>query len=257
MPRSQPPAHAATTDTRFPFIHYSSFSTCQTLDMSTLRSSSDHAWYARAILLALTSTAVALPSAYRPVLTFVWKELRNSRVYNWSTFETLWTVFCYAAMEPFITWIFMRHPDWRLAEHSKQRSADRPTSKPKGMRRPSRRGWEAITYVAPLLVLDLTMIKKFADVPIEDMLASGNYDLNMNNATTRHGTNFLVPSLHNFTGQSPLQTTRAMPLEAPSSRRLVLELMASLVIYDALFFAFHLAMHELPGLRVWHRPHHS
>ena len=48
----------------------------------------------------------------------------------------------------------------------------------------------------------------------------------------------------------------ACPLSA-SSRRLALELLCALVLYDALFFAFHLAMHALPGIRSWHRPHHS
>ena len=31
-------------------------------------------------------------------------------------------------------------------------------------------------YVAPLFALDLSMVKKFADVPLADILASGNYD---------------------------------------------------------------------------------
>lgn len=223
----------------------------------TITRTTDYVWYTRAILVALISTAVAIPSVYQPALDIIWDTLRCWTVYNWSTFETLWTVFCYAAMEPFITAVFIRNPEWRLAQHSNAQPADRKRSKPKGMRRPSRRGWEALTYVAPLLMLDLAMIKKFADVPIEDMLASGNYNMALPNSTAGHGTNFLVPSLHNFTLQSPLQTRRAMPAHAPSSRRLMLELFVSFVIYDALFFAFHLAMHILPGLKVWHRPHHS
>lgn len=127
------------------------------------------------------------------------------------------------------------------------------------MRRPARRLGEAITYVAPLLLLDLTMIKKFADVPRESMLISGNYDPASlpSNAGTHQYSTFLVPTLHNFSLSSSLQTQRALPLNAPSSRRVALELIASIVLYDALFFLFHLALHVVPPFRRWHAPHHT
>lgn len=217
------------------------------------RQSNKYVLYGRAILVALFATAILAPEIWRPTLTFVWDTLRASRIYQWSTFETLWTVFCYAATEVPITVAFMKHPEWRLAHQGQSREQSPP--KPKGMRRPSRRGYEALTYVAPLMALDLLMIKKFADVPLEDMLRSGNYDPSL--VSGNHKTTFLVPSLHNFSLTSPLQTTRALPLEAPTSRRLAIELIVSFVLYDALFFAFHLAMHILPILRTWHRPHHS
>ena len=101
------------------------------------------------------------------------------------------------------------------------------------------------------------MIKKFANVPLPEMLESGNYDLNNMSTIGAHKSTFLVPSLHNFTLQSPLQTKRALPTDAPSSRRLAFELICSFVIYDAVFFLFHLALHMLPGLRNWHHAHHS
>lgn len=200
----------------------------------------------RLTLLTLLTTATLLPGLYQPLLNTLWSSLLNSTVYTWSTFETLLTVFSYAATEVPLTTTFIAHPEWRLSPTPNR-------SKPKGMRRPSRRGWEALTYVAPLLLLDLTMVKKFSGVSLEDMLVSGNYEPTV----PGHRETFLVPSLHNFALSSPLQTRRALPLEAPSSRRLVLELVGSLVLYDALFFAFHLAMHVLPGIRAWHRPHHS
>jgi cholesterol 25-hydroxylase len=139
------------------------------------------------------------------------------------------------------------------------------------MRRASRRKLEALTYIIPLLILDLTMIKKFADVPLPAMLLSGNYDpsilistASLPNSTTafkaygshRH-TTFLVPTLHNFTSLSPLQTRRALPGISPTSRRLALELITSFLIYDTLFFIFHLSLHIFPPLRRFHTPHHS
>ena len=215
---------------------------------------SNYVFYGRAAFVALFASAVFAPQFWQPTMNAIWTTLRSWSVYNWSTYETLWTVFCYAAIEPWLTYIFFQHPEWRIAH---EKHTEKIPPKPKGMRRPARRGLEALIYVAPLLALDLLMIKKFADVPLVDMLESGNYDPSLATTGGGHKATFLAPSLHNFTLSSPLQTKRALPLEAPSSRRLALELVTSFVIYDALFFAFHLSMHILPGLKTWHRPHHS
>lgn len=212
----------------------------------------------RGTLVSVATSAVLFPGFYQPILDRAWHTLRNNAIYKSSTFETFWTVFSYAVIEPWMTVIFLQHPEWRLAANNKK--SDGPLARPHGMRRPSRRLLEGLTYVLPLLCLDLTMIKKFADVPLEDMLASGNYDPELARHRCKGNTcysNFLMPSLHNFSLSSPLQTQRALPEQAPSSKRLVLELIASFVIYDAVFFAFHLAMHILPGLKSWHAPHHT
>jgi len=124
------------------------------------------------------------------------------------------------------------------------------------MRRPARRGYEALVYIGPLLLMDFTMIKKFAHVPLDEMLRTGNYEPSMN-SNGRHQPTFLIPSFHNFSLSSPLQTERALPIVAPSSRQLVLELVISMIIYDAVFFLFHLAMHTLPVLRSKHIAHHA
>ena len=223
----------------------------------------------RLMLGTLVGTSILFPRLYQPLLDHLWEVLQHNTIYRWSTFETIWTVFCYAGIEPWMTYIFMQHPEWRLA--AKNKKSDEPIRKPHGMRRPSRRLLEGLTYIAPLLTLDLLMIKKFADVPLEAMLISGNYDpslvlasastnsttiTNTCSGTTCH-THFLMPSTHNFSWASPLQTHRALPTLAPTSRRLSLELLTSFIIYDFLFFLFHLSMHHLPILRTWHMPHHT
>ena len=212
----------------------------------------------RWIGLTLLTTAIFSPNGYQPLLDYIWRTLSQFRFYRWSTFETLWTVFWYAAIEDLITVVYINYPAWRLAHQDKSNDdlKKNPPRKPKGMRRPSRRGYEALIYMVPLLAMDLTMIKKFADVPLTAMLNSGNYDTSSISTFGAHKSTFLVPSLHNFTLQSPLQTKRALPIDAPSSRRLAFELICSFVIYDAVFFFFHLALHTLPGLRNWHYPHH-
>lgn len=214
----------------------------------------------RICLGLLLTTSVLVPDLYQPLLDRLWKTLQNNSFYQASTFETLWTVLCYAVTEPSMLFVFMQHPEWRLT--AKHRRTKEPPPRPSGIRRPSKRIFEGLTYVAPLLLLDLTMIKKFADVPLEDMLVSGNYDPALTRApsncwgnTCRR--NFLMPSVHNFSWSSPLQTKRALPDMAPSSRRLALELIASFIIYDAAFFAFHLVLHVIPGLKTWHAPHHT
>ncbi|KAF2453313.1 hypothetical protein BDY21DRAFT_356309 [Lineolata rhizophorae] len=210
-------------------------------------------------LAFLLVTSILVPSIYQPTLDIIWNGLRYSTVYRWSSFETLWTVFCYAAIELPITVVFMNHPQWRIIkDHEKAGGSQPKRTKPRGMRRPALRGPEIATYIAPLLLMDLTMIKKFADVPLEAMLASGNYDSAMvaNSTVSRHRSTFLVPSLHNFTLSSPLQTRRALPEVAPTSRRLALELLISFFIYDAMFFLFHFALHTIPLFRRFHAPHH-
>ena len=207
----------------------------------------------------LLFTTIFYPEAYQPFLDWLWSLLRQLRVYQWSTFETIWTVFWYGAIEDLITVAYVNYPEWRLAHQNKsyEEIKQNPPRTPKGMRRPSRRGLEALIYIAPLLAMDLLMIKKFADVPLTDMLESGNYDLNRVSSIGNHKSTFLVPTLHNSTLSSPLQTKRALPPHAPSSQRVALELIFSFVLYDALFFLFHLALHVTPGLRSWHHPHHS
>jgi len=102
-------------------------------------------------------------------------------------------------------------------------------------------------------MMDLTLIKKFSEVPVHAVPRSGNWDETDGSV---HGT-FLVPTLHHFTLASPLHTQRALPALAPTSRQLVLQLASSILIYDALFFVSHLALHKVPLLCKIHSTHHK
>ena len=187
-----------------------------------------------------------------------------------------WTVLVYAIVEVSYTYTFGHNPDLRLVNQcypqtdklhqdgGEENAAEEPQDNKKGdhdsykpipkLQRPSKRLWEGITYITPLLTLDLTMIKKFGGVPVAEMAASGNYDPTI--VSGIHA-NFLAPTLHNFTWTSPLQTRRALPPMAPSSRELVLQLITSIFIYDTVFFFFHLALHKLPLLKKVHLFHHN
>ncbi|KAL8661282.1 MAG: hypothetical protein Q9168_008402, partial [Polycauliona sp. 1 TL-2023] len=169
-----------------------------------------------------------------------------------STFETWWTVIIYAIIEVSYTYRFGKNPHLRLVNRGKDWTTDsKPIPK---MQRPKHRLVEGLTYIFPLLLLDLSLIKKYAGVSVQDIATSGNYHL-ATITKTIHGT-FLAPTLHNFTLSSPLQTRRALPFAAPTSRELVLQLAASLFIYDSLFFFFHLTLHH-PKFASIHSQHHN
>ncbi|KAI9696214.1 MAG: hypothetical protein M1836_005767 [Candelina mexicana] len=210
-------------------------------------------WIPRLILGALLTTTTLLPSLYEPFLSNFYSYLQNSPTYTLSTFETIETVLSYATIEGTYNYIYLYHPHLRF---SHQGNPPPPTKNPSPLRPPHKRLLEILTYITPLLLLDFTLIKKYADVTLASILASGNYPpLQPHQQSNIHAT-FLAPTLHNFTPTSPLQTKRALPPTAPSSRRLTLELILSLLIYDTLFFISHLLFHTLPLLQKHHLTHH-
>ena len=208
----------------------------------------------RVVFWMIVLTAIIFPSLYQPILSQLWRFLSSNSLYRFSGFETLETIFCYIVIEPLYTFRFTQNPSLRIDVRHKTVGRFGPDN-PKWpvMKRPSKRLMEIVTYAAPLLTLDFTLIKKFADVPVEDIRQSGGYS---RHSDGRIGGFFLAPTLHNFSLNSPLQLVRALPSEAPSSRRLAIELIAAFFIYDSLFFFIHIAFHKLPFLRQIHWPHH-
>ncbi|MCJ1284951.1 hypothetical protein MMC26_004288 [Xylographa opegraphella] len=216
-------------------------------------------WIPRICLHSIVLTGLLLPSIYESFLSTLWTALSGSSLYRFSGFETLETVLCYIIIEPFYTYKFGRNPNLRIdVRGSKWKGSGSERPKIPKMRRPSKRMGEMFIYIAPLLAMDLTMIKKFAGVPVADIRRSGGYPLPLANASAGDiSSSFLLPTIHNFTLESPLQLTRALPTEVPSSRRLLLELIISFFIYDALFFFIHIAFHRIKFLAKIHMPHHT
>jgi cholesterol 25-hydroxylase len=223
----------------------------------------------RAILISLFASAIFLPSLWQPLITCLYSFFYNWSLYNYSFFETLETLFVYGFIEPIYTAVYAHHHanriDIRGPEAKRYRNnASQPpdadaNAKPSPpplpkMARPKHRLRELLTFISPLLVLDLTMVKKYAGVSVAAIRESAGFDTDPNLAISGY---FLKPTLHNFSLSSPLQLYRALPAEVPSSRRIVLELAVSLIIYDALFFAIHLAFHRVPALARIHVPHHK
>ena len=217
-------------------------------------------WWPRTILVALYGTYIILPRISQPALVSLYSTLYHSSFYQLSSFETIETVFFYALIEPAFTSTFAHHPELRLDNRFPEH--DRTSDKPRlpKMRRPQHRILEIITYISPLLLMDFTMIKKFAGVPVSWIRESGNY-LPLQSLPSANNSNispsFLLPTFHNFTASSPLQTRRALPISPPTSRQLCLELTLAFIIYDFLFFLLHLALHRVPVLKRIHVAHHS
>ena len=203
----------------------------------------------RLVLSLLIGSTLALPSIYQPALDRFYGYLCGSPLYRASTFETFWTVICYAIIEGVYVFRIAHYPNLRLAV---RRDGDMRKPLP-DWRYPKHRLGEGLIYVIPLLLLDLTMIKKFAGVSVRSMALSGNYNPDK---VSMKG-NFLAPSLHRFTLKYPLQTIRALPPAAPTSKQLTSQLVTSILIYDTLFFFFHLALHWLPVLNKIHSTHHK
>lgn len=161
----------------------------------------------------------------------------------------MWTVVTYAIIEPVYTYRFGHNPQLRL-DVQKESNLERDLPK---MKRPSKRLLEGLTYVLPLLLMDLAMIKKYAGVRLEGMAMTGNYDLN--NASMS-GT-YLRPTFHRMTWDSLLQTTRALPDSAPTSRMILAQLFVSITIFDQLFFLFHFTLHKVTYLNKIYAVHHG
>lgn len=227
----------------------------------------------RVAIASVLFTAICVPSLYQPLLSLTWRSLYNSSFYRFSGFETMLTVTCYIVIEPLYTYKFGHQPHLRIDVRSKAQDSVKARPRLPKMRRPGQRIGEILTYIAPLLLLDLTLIKKFADVPINEIRMSGGYaplecaiapnascsihNLDHNGINTFISPNFLLPTMHNFTLSSPLQLERAIPHAPPTSRRIVLELMGAFFIYDGLFFAIHIAFHRIRPLARIHNPHHT
>ena len=203
-------------------------------------------------------TGLLFPSIYEPLLNWIYGHLSQSSIYRLSFAETLQSLVCYITFEVIYTYKFARSPERRIDRRGPIHVREDRSSPviPFKMKRPSVRGLELLTYVAPVLMMDLTMIKKYAGVGIDDIRESGGYAAGPPDGGADIKATFLAPTLHHFTWESPFQTYRALPLAAPSSRRFITELCLALLIYDSLFFMIHLLFHRVPVLAAFHQPHH-
>ncbi|KAA8645255.1 hypothetical protein EYZ11_007785 [Aspergillus tanneri] len=217
----------------------------------------------RVILLTIIGSGIFCPSWWVRFMSNFYHFLYHWPFFNLSIFETIETLLCYITIEPIYTARFARNSGRRIdirgkhirGKHTTKLSNNHRPPLPK-MKRPKHRVRELMIYAAPLLLLDLTLVKKYAGVNVDTIRHSAGY-MPYQLPTGRISPSFLAPTLHNFSWRSPLQLVRALPREPPTSRRVLLELAVSLFLYDTLFFFIHIAFHRIPSLHRIHGPHHG
>jgi cholesterol 25-hydroxylase len=226
------------------------------MSQATARSST--VFWPRLVLGFILFFAVVTPSLLQRPLSNLYDFLYKSSLYRFSGFETIETILCYAVIETSYIIKFKASPRLRIDKRGStlQESESSRPKLPK-MRRPSKRLGEVATYAAPLLAMDFVMIKKFAGVPIAAIRETGGYPPIDPSQYEFIKPTFLLPTIHNFRLDSPLQLRRALPPDPPTSRRLVLELLTAFFIYDTLFFWIHVAFHRIKPLARIHQPHHT
>ena len=152
-----------------------------------------------------------------------WNFLNTSWIFNSVYFETWWATFCYAWMIP--VYPFALHYINSFDRYKVNPSVTYVHQSISGMLK------EAVYYMTPLMLLDTFIVKKYAGVD---------------------------PSIWELKRQSILQTTRALPEEAPTVLQVAFQLVASIMLYDALFFAVHLVLHKNMWLyKNIHAYHHN
>lgn len=90
---------------------------------------------------------------------------------------------------------------------------------------------KTISYISPLMLLDTFMVKKYTGVD---------------------------PTIWTEKRNSFIQTTRALPVDPPAVTSILYQLVASFIVYDALFFIVHLTLHKNIYLYKYiHKFHHD
>ncbi|GFZ44396.1 hypothetical protein JCM24511_02118 [Saitozyma sp. JCM 24511] len=204
----------------------------------------------RVVLCVTTSAAIAYPHLFQPAFDGIWVWLKARDLYNASIWETLLTISSYASIEAFYTSLVI-DPSWGNKRIDLRPGRAHLYRNGTVLIRPyGRRLRELLEYALPLLFLDMTMVKKFAGVPLEDIINSGGYDLAVGADARDWATGmriqptWQVPTLHRFSLSNPVQLTRALPHSAPTSREVVLRVVGALVLYDFLFYLPHITMHK-------------
>ena len=199
-------------------------------------------------IFCLICSFVAFPDIYQNGLDHIWDFLRTNAAYQLSFIETIETIFCYIQIESF----FIRQVRSLKYPRVDMRPGypDRPH-----MRALKTRLDELIIYIAPLLLLDLVLVKKYSGVSLRDITSSSGRDLS--NISSVHPS-YLYLNFHNFSLKSPFQLWRALPAAPPTSRRIVFEVATALFIYDFIFFIGHVIFHH-SGIKYFqqlHNVHH-
>lgn len=163
----------------------------------------------RYVIAALVAVGVYNSNTLQYFVNKTWAYLLTSWLFNSVYFESWFTTFCYAVMIsifPF-TLHYMKFMDkYKVDPHI--------TYEHTTMRKIVQ---DAVFYLTPLMVLDTTKVKVYHGVDPEIVAEKKKFWIN---------------------------TTQALPVDPPAVGELVTDLIASILLYDALFFCVHYVLHK-------------
>lgn len=182
-----------------------------------------HVYVLRALVCLSAAVMYSQVNRLQSFINATYGYLLTTWLFNSVYFETFFATFCYAVIIPLYPWLvdklrcfdkFKIHPSVHY-EHISVAGIMKM----------------AVMYMAPLMLLDTFMVKKYYGVD---------------------------PSALVEKRTSWLQTTRALPQDPPSVFAVVFQLIASFLLFDVLFFFVHLVLHKNIYLyNCIHKCHHE
>ncbi|ESP05589.1 hypothetical protein LOTGIDRAFT_103020 [Lottia gigantea] len=178
--------------------------------------------FIRAIIVLVFLLGYIFREYLQTIINESWSFLLESSVFNSVYFESWWATLCYAIVIP--VYPFGIHYIEPLDKYKIDPSVTYVHQTIMEL------VGQAVIYLSPLMLMDTFMVKKYAGVE---------------------------PTIWVEKRQSWIQTTRALPEDPPTLFFLVFDLFGSILIYDALFFFFHFAIHKNNWLyKNLHAVHH-
>ncbi|XP_062611732.1 cholesterol 25-hydroxylase-like isoform X2 [Saccostrea cucullata] len=180
-------------------------------------------WTIRLLILLASVISWIKYDYLQCVVNNSWLILRHSWIFNSVYFETWWTTFSFAWIVP--VYPFAIHLITAFDKYKIHPSVTYVHQTVTGMLK------DSVIYMGPFMFLDSVMVKKY------------------------HNVN---PSIWKLKQQSFIQNTRALPVDPPELGRVIFDLVASIMTFDAIFFIIHLFLHRNTWFyRKIHAQHHQ
>jgi cholesterol 25-hydroxylase len=181
-------------------------------------------WLARGCYLAAILAGYVYYDWLQQLVNLIWSYLLRTWLFNSVYFETVWTACVYPPI--LVSAAAMERVAW-LRRYKLHPASTVPQSRWRDVL------LEAVTYMAPLLLLDTVMVKRYTGVGID-------------------------PAEWSARAAHWIQSTRALPSLPPTVLQMCAHLTLSFVLYDLLFFAVHYSVHRSATLyRRVHAHHHA
>ena len=175
-------------------------------------------------IIALTSGLVIYNrETVQKTIDDAYSALLQTRFYNSVYFETFFVVICYTAIVTFHPKLVSKYTYFDVFKISPSVTYQ--------TRAPLEQVTDVLYYTGPLMILDTFIVKKYCGVE---------------------------PAIWEEKRKDWIQSTRALPSDAPSIFEIFYQLVLSIIVYDFLFFCCHFALHKNYFLyRYIHKYHHD